>query len=71
MVPEAFDLGGGFGFDGFEEIGPARVVTAAEHEVVPYHNAKFVADVVEGIFFPNPSAPNPKRKLVVLPLPRV
>ena len=38
-MPETFDLGGGFGFDGFEEVRPARVVAAAEHEVVPYHDA--------------------------------
>ena len=65
MVPQALHLCDGLGFDGLQEGGPARVVAAAEHEVVPDQDPELVAGSVEGVFFPDAAAPDSGAWLVL------
>ena len=58
MVPYAPDLGMRLCFDGFEDLGEGWVVAAAEHEVLPYHDAKLIAGVVECCVFVDTATPD-------------
>lgn len=59
VMPEPFHVRNAFFFDGFPNFWVCRVVTTAKHEVLPHKDAKFVAEVVEDVLFPDTSAPDP------------
>ena len=60
MMTDTFDLGNTFGLDGIPKLfDRSRIVSTAEHEVLPYEDAELVTDFIEDILFPDTTAPDP------------
>lgn len=58
MVAETAEVGDGFAFDGFENLGGGGVVAAAKAKVLPDEDAEFVGNVVKDVVFVDSSCPD-------------
>lgn len=58
MVAESLDLCHALHFDRLPDLWIGWVVAATEHEVLPDKDPKFVASVIEDVFFPDATTPN-------------
>lgn len=48
----------GLFFDRLKNLRPRRIVTAAEHKILPYHHTDLITGLVEALILVNAAAPN-------------